>query len=376
MREAYLDNSATTAVLPEVAKEIYDSMITVYGNPSSLHKKGLEAELELSEARKKLAVCMDAPEECVYFSSGGSEGNNAAIYGLAEKRRRFKKIITSAYEHPSVMQALKRLEKQGFEIMEIAPGADGRISPTEVGRAVDRETAFVSIMMVNNELGTINDIAAIARVIKRKNPDVPLHTDAVQAFGKLKLNCSKLGAQVITVSGHKIHAPKGIGAMYIEKNFRLPPFVVGGGQQTGQRGGTEPVAMAKGLARAAEIAYGKLSENRAKVAELRNRLLDMLKDEPEVTVNSPDEALEYVVNISVTGIRSEIMLHHLESRGVYVSSGSACSKGAKSHVLAAMGFSQQRIDSAIRVSFSPLNTPEDVDLLVEGIKEGRKILMR
>lgn len=376
MREAYLDNSATTAVLPEVAKEIYDSMITVYGNPSSLHKKGLEAELELSEARKKLAVCMDVPEECVYFSSGGSEGNNAAIYGLAEKRRRFKKIITSAYEHPSVMQALKRLEKQGFEIMEIAPGADGRISPTEVGRAVDRETAFVSIMMVNNELGTINDIAAIAKVIKRKNPDVPLHTDAVQAFGKLKLNCSKLGAQVITVSGHKIHAPKGIGAMYIEKNFRLPPFVVGGGQQTGQRGGTEPVAMAKGLARAAEIAYGKLSENRAKVAELRNRLLDMLKDEPEVTVNSPDEALEYVVNISVTGIRSEIMLHHLESRGVYVSSGSACSKGAKSHVLAAMGFSQQRIDSAIRVSFSPLNTPEDVDILVEGIKEGRKILMR
>ncbi|MBQ3048757.1 MAG: cysteine desulfurase [Oscillospiraceae bacterium] len=376
MREAYLDNSATTAVLPEVAKEIYDSMLLLYGNPSSLHKKGLDAELELNKARKKLAECMDAPEECVYFTSGGSEGNNAAIYGLAEKRRRFKKVIVSAYEHPSVLQAVKRLEKQGFEIVEIAPGEDGRISPVEIGGAIDKDTAFVSVMMVNNELGAINDIAAIAKTIKRKNPDVPLHTDAVQAFGKLKLNCAKLGAQVVTVSGHKIHAPKGIGAMYIEKNFRLPPFVVGGGQQSGQRGGTEPVAMAQGLAKAAEMAYASLAERRQRVAELRELLLKKLSDTEGVEINSPENALEYVVNISVTGIRSEIMLHHLESRGVYVSSGSACSKGAKSHVLAAMGLSQQRIDSALRISFSALNTEEDVEQLVDGIKEGIKILMR
>ena len=376
MREAYLDNSATTQVSPEVAKVIYESMCGVYGNPSSLHSKGLEAELELEKARETLSAAMGAKPQEVYFTSGGSEGNNAAIYGLAQKRRRFRRVVISGYEHPSVERAARRLERDGFEIVELVPGADGRISPETAANAVDNDTAFVSVMFVNNETGAINDISGIAKAIKRKNPDVPLHTDAVQAFGKLRLGCDKLGAQVVTVSGHKLHAPKGIGAMYIQKGFTLQPFIVGGGQQSGQRSGTEPVAMAVGLALAAQTACQNIDVNMQKVRQLRERLLELIGGEEDVFLNSPEEALPYIVNISAVGIRSEIMLHYLERRGIYVSSGSACSKGAKSHVLAAAGLSGERIDSALRISFSAYNTQEDVEALAQGIHDARAELKR
>ncbi len=374
MREAYLDNSATTPVLPEVARAIYDSMCGVYGNPSSLHSRGLEAELELEKARETLARAMGARPQEVYFTSGGSEGNNAAIYGLALKRKHFKKAVISGYEHPSVEKAAARLERDGFETVRLAPDENGRITPEAVANAVDGETAFVSVMFVNNETGAINDIAGIARAIKRKNPDVPLHTDAVQAFGKLPLGCGKLGAQLVTVSGHKLHAPKGIGAMYIQKGFTLQPFIIGGGQQSGQRSGTEPVAMAVGFALAADIAAGRLDASLRHAAGLRDKLLALLAGEDGVFVNSPADALPYIVNVSAVGLRSEILLHYLEKRGVYVSSGSACSKGAKSHVLAAAGISDERIDSALRISFSAYNTPEDVEVLAQGIRDARSEL--
>ena len=376
MREIYLDNSATTRTSPEVARAVYESLCGVYGNPSSLHTKGLEAELRLEEARETLARAMGARAQEVYFTSGGSEGNNSAVYGLAQKRRRFKRVIISGYEHPSVERAARRLERDGFEIVELAPGADGRISPEAVANALDGGTAFVSVMFVNNETGAINDIAGIARAIRRRDPDIPLHTDAVQAFGKLPFVCDKLGAQVVTVSGHKLHAPKGIGAMYIQKGFTMQPFIVGGGQQSGQRSGTEPVALATGLALAADIARRDMDANMRKAAEFRRRLLELISGEDGVLVNSPEGALPYIVNLSAAGIRSEIMLHYLERRGIYISSGSACSKGAKSHVLAAAGLSAERIDSALRVSFSSYNTLEDVEAFVQGLREAKAELKR
>ena len=345
----YLDNAATTKICKE-AKDSVISSLNYYANPSSTHSAGMEVKKLIDEARKTIASSMHVPSDRLFFTSCGSEGNNAVIMGAAQlKKRTCNKIITTNSEHPSVENTVTALEKNGWTVIRLKT-VGGELDINELKANLDEKTALVSIMHVNNETGAVYDIQAVKKAMLEKGSAAYLHCDNIQGY--LKSDEISQYCDFVTVSGHKVNAPKGIGAMYIEKNFRLPPFVVGGGQQSGQRGGTEPVAMAQGLAKAAEMAYASLAERRQRVAELRELLLKKLSDTEGVEINSPENALEYVVNISVTGIRSEIMLHHLESRGVYVSSGSACSKGAKSHVLAAMGLSQQRIDSALRISFS------------------------
>lgn len=375
MAEHYLDNSATTRVSQKAAEKATEIMLTEYGNPSSLHSFGFKAAKELESAREQVAAVLGADSSEVYFTSGGTEGNNLAVAGAAQAhKRRGNRIVTTATEHSSVHDTMLALEKKGFEVVFIAPDGKGHISPSQVIEAVDDKTILVSVMLVNNETGVINPVRDIFSAIKRKNPNTLLHTDAVQAFGKLDIKVKKLFADMVTVSGHKVHAPKGVGALYLRKGVRILPRSFGGSQEKKLRTGTEPAPLICALGTAAaEIDIPKAQEA---AKELHTYLRDKLSAMPEITINSPEDCCPFVLNFSVKGIRSETMLHHLASRGVYVSSGSACSKGAKSHVLESMGLPDEIIDSALRVSFSKYNTLADCDALLEGIENGINTLAK
>lgn len=375
MTEHYLDNSATTRVSEAAAQKALEVMTTEYANPSSLHSFGFKAAKELEAARNQIASSIGADSTEIIFTSGGTEANNLAILGtVAALRRRGNKIITTATEHSSVYDTMKELQKEGFEVIFIKPDTTGSVNPAEVVNAADEKTILISIMLVNNETGAVNPIKEIFTNVKRRFPNITLHTDAVQAYGKMDIKVKNLSCDLLTISGHKVHAPKGVGALYIRKGVRIIPRTFGGSQEKKLRTGTEstPLICAFSVA-AGEINVTKNSEI---AKELNTYLRDSLKALPDITVNSPDSASPFVLNFSVKGIRSETMLHHLANSGVYVSSGSACSKGAKSHVLEAQGLADDIIDSALRVSFSKFNTKSDCDALIAALTSGINTLAK
>ena len=376
MEEIYLDNSATTRVCEKSAEKVLELMTQCYGNPSSLHKKGLEAQREVAHARQAVAVSLSAQPREIIFTSGGTEANNLAVLGgAAAGRRRGKRIVTTAIEHPSVLEPMRQLEKEGFEVVFLTPDADGRVPEEAVLKAVTGDTILISVMAVNNELGSIQPIEVLKKAVKRAGAPALVHVDGVQAYGKLPLRPEKLGIDLLTVSGHKIHGPKGVGALYVSKNARILPRTFGGGQERELRPGTEAAPLIAGLGAAVE----ELPDWRqaySRMEKLRDCTLQKLSGLEGVEVNSPVEGLPYLLNFSALGIRSETMLHFLAQRGIYVSSGSACAKGKQSHVLKAAGLPDSRISSAIRVSFSRENTERDADALAEGVREGLACLAR
>ncbi|MBR1483000.1 MAG: cysteine desulfurase [Ruminococcus sp.] len=369
----YLDNSATTAVSPAAAQAALRLMTVKFCNPSSLHALGVAAEHELTAAREAVARALGANAVELTFTSGGTEANNLAVFGAAAaKRRTRKRIVISATEHSSVMEAARQLADEGWEMVRISPAEDGTVHPEDVAGVVTADTALVSVMLVNNETGAINPVADIFEAARLRCRDVICHTDAVQAFGKLPVRVKSLGADLLTVSAHKVHAPKGCGALYVKKGVRILPRQFGGEQEKRLRGGTEalPSIAAFGVA-CGEFA---IAENLEKVAALHAYAKEKLLSIDGVVLNSPENALPYVLNISAGRVRSETILHFLEEREIYVSSGSACAKGKPSHVLSAMGIDKKRADSALRISFSKYNTRDDVDALANAIAFGLKTL--
>lgn len=374
MSEHYLDNSATTKVLDEAAQKALILMTEEYGNPSSLHTRGFRAKLQLDEARSTLAKKLGCESGEVSFTSGGTEANNLAILGAARANKRAgNKIVTTSIEHSAVLEPMKTLEREGFEIVRISPESDGNISAEKMAEAIDERTILVSMMLVNNETGAILPVKAVSQAIKRAGSRALLHTDAVQGFCKLDFTAKKLGADLITVSGHKVHAPKGVGAIYASKTAKVSPLIYGGGQEKGLRPGTEALPLIAAFAEAVRLS-GSPAEHLKHVEELNAYLRAGLKEIDGVAINSPDDALPYVLNISTGRIKAETMLHHLASSEVYVSSGSACGKVKPSHVLEAMGLPRERVASAIRISFSRFSSKTDVDALLAGLKAGMETL--
>ncbi len=365
----YLDNSATTQVSNTAAQKAVDIMCNFYGNPSSLHTMGIEAEKELELARNTIAKTIGCESDELFFTSGGTEANNTAIFGAVKAlKRRGNKIVTTAIEHSSIMESMAQLEAEGFEVVYLTPDENGVIPADKIKNAVDDKTILVSIMMANNEVGSINPIEKIRKIVTAKKSPALIHTDAVQAFGKLNIKVKKLDVDLMTISSHKIHGPKGVGALYIKKGKRILPLHFGGEQEKKIRPGTEalPLIGAFGVA----VSELEIDKNFEIVKSLNDYAKAQLAQIDAVTFNSKDNALPYILNISVKGIRSETMLHHLAQNEVYVSSGSACAKGKPSHVLSSMGISRDSADSALRISFSKLNTKEDIDALVKYISDG------
>lgn len=370
----YLDNAATTRPCEPAVSAVFRNMVEDYGNPSSLHKLGLAAEQNISEARKAVAAALVCDPVCITFTSGATEGNNTAIFGAAKnygKRRR--KIVVSAVEHPSVAEPVKYLEQnEGFEVVRIKPSRNGEIAAEDFIGAVDENTCLVSCMAVNNETGAVQPIRKIFSSVKRNFPECVTHCDAVQAFMKQPLKSAELFADVIVVSGHKVHAVKGAGAMYIRKGVRIAPLMLGGGQEKNLRSGTEAVPLIAGFGAAVRALMPTMATASDNAEKIRAYLLKKLEKLDYITVNSPAEnSSPYIINFSVDGVRSEIMLHYLESRDIYVSSGSACSKGAHSSVLTAMGLPDKLADSAIRVSLCRTTTMGEIDALVNAVREGK-----
>ncbi len=373
-KEHYLDNSATTQVLPAVAQKAVELMVKEFGNPSSLHTRGFQARKLLEEARAQVAGALGAQPEEITFTSGGTESNNLVLFGAAQARRRLgNKIVTTAAEHDSVLNPCRALEQQGFQVVYLKPDSTGRLSEEALAQAIDEKTILVSVMLVNNETGAVFPVEAAGKAIRRKKAPALLHTDAVQGFGKLPFTVKRLGVDLLTLSGHKIHAPKGIGALYVKKGVRVLPRTLGGGQERGLRSGTESVPLICALGEAVKQ-LPPARETLERVGELNSLLRQHLAQLPQVTIHSPEEGLPYVLNFSAGRVRGETMLHFLAERGVYVSSGSACGRAKPSHVLEAMGLPKEQVESALRVSFSRFSTREDVEALAEGLKLGLETL--
>lgn len=369
----YLDNAATTKVCDEAAAAITACLQGNYGNPSSLHKMGIEAEKIIDNARKIIGAALACEPECIFFTSGATESNNLAIFGATGVYgRRKRKIVTTSIEHPSVSECMKRLEEDGFEVIRISPNSDGEISTDDFADVVDENTCLVSIMLVNNENGYIVPVGRIFKDVKRKNPEIITHCDAVQGFMKIPFKSKELNADLISISGHKIYSAKGVGAIYVKKGIRLKPVCYGGGQEKGLRSGTESVPLIAGFGATVERLKGTLDFRLNKAKELREYFLNRVDKLDDISLNFKEDNLPYIINVSVKGIRSEIMLHFLEEKGIYVSSGSACSKGARSNVLKEFGLSDELIDSSIRISTSFENTFEDMEELINAIAEARQ----
>lgn len=376
MKEIYLDNSATTAVCKEAAEKALEIMTEKYGNPSSLHSKGLEAQHELENARKIIADFLSADPTEIFFTSGGTEGNNTAIFGAAQAlKRRGNRIITTSVEHSSVIESMQKLQKDGFEVIFLEPERNGKISSEKIINSITKDIILVSIMAVNNEIGAIQPIECVHKAIVKANSPALFHVDAVQAFGKIPLKPKKLGIDIMTASSHKIHGVKGAGILYVRKGARIIPLHYGGEQEKKIRPGTEPLPAICGMA-AAVKALPDIKTETTIMRELWDYCKERLSEIENVSINSDGDCLPYIINFSVRGIRSETMLHFLASKNIYVSSGSACAKGKKSHVLSALGLESELADSAIRVSFSRYNTKNDIDELVSAIKIANDTLAR
>ncbi len=362
----YLDNSSTTKVNIDAAKKAMWIMTECFGNPSSLHSLGFSAEKELRKARETIINSLSVNEGELIFTSGGTESNNTAILGAAlQNIRNGNRIVSSEIEHPSVKESLKKLSEMGFEVVFLKPDKSGNISKKDVFNAVNEKTILVSLMSVNNETGAILPLEEVAGAIKRKAPRALFHTDNVQGFLKNKLNIKKLGIDLVSISAHKVHGMKGTGALYIAKNKRIKPLLLGGGQEKNIRSGTENLP---GIVAFSEAVSLYKRENEVKA--LNEFLREELKKIPYIKINSPDNASPYILNFSLMKVRGETMLHYLSEREIYVSVGSACSGSKPSAVLSAMELSPKEIESSVRVSFSPNNNREDVDALIFHLKEG------
>ena len=373
--EHYLDNSATTAVYREVAEKAAEIMTVNFGNPSSLHSKGMEAEDELIKARHIIAKSLAVEDNEIYFTSGGTEANNLAVLGAVNAlKRRGNKIVTTAVEHSSVFETMKQLEAQSFEVTYIEPDTEGNINIENFKAHIDKNTILVSLMAVNNEMGNILPFDKVSKIIRDNNSPALLHCDCVQAYCKIPLKLKKCGIDLATISGHKIHAPKGVGALYIKNGVRIIPQHFGGEQEGKIRPGTEPLPLICGFAKAVTMA--DIEKSYQYISKLNSYAKEKLSTIDSVVINSPENALPYIINISVKGIRSETMLHYLEQFEIYVSSGSACAKGKPSHVLQAMKLDRDLADSALRISFSTENTEDDIDALCDAIDNGMKKLVR
>jgi len=374
--EIYLDNSATTKVCREAADSMMKMLTENYGNPSSLHKKGIEASVALEKARETVANALSCSKEEIFFTTSGTTANNTAIFGAVNaNKRKGNRIITTSLEHPSVNECMKRLEEQGFEIIRLKPDINGAFSPMELMNAINQKTILISIMAVNNEIGTINPINQIKTAVKRANSQALIHVDAVQGFGKIPLNPNKAGIDLLTVSSHKIHGPKGAGALYIRKGVKIQPHVIGGGQEKNIFSGTEALPAIVGFASAVK-ALPNINAELSDKKELRDYFVKEVTKIGGVHINSPADALPYIINLSVLGVPSQTIVNSLSEKEIYVSAGSACKKGHRSEVLTAIGLDGKRIDSAIRISLSRYTTKHDLNNVVKAIDDIVKRIRR
>lgn len=367
----YLDNAATTKPCGEAVSAAVDAMTENYGNPSSLHRAGLDAQLAVDKARKAIAASIGADSSEIYFTSGATESNNLALRGIsAAYGRKRRKLVISSVEHASVDETASALEKNGFEIVRISPRDDGRFYADDFISACDENTCLVSMMLVNNETGYIMPVRETFMAVKRSYPEIITHCDCVQGYMKLPIKAASLGADLISLSAHKIHGVKGVGAIYIKKGVRVIPIVTGGKQEKGIRSGTESVPLIAAFGAAVDKFRPTIAERYERVSQLKAHLLEKIGGIENVAVNSPSDGSPYVINISAVGKRSEIMLHFLESKGIYVSSGSACSKGQQSGVLGEFGISGKRADGAVRISITAQTTEGELDEFAEALAEG------
>ncbi|MBR6385206.1 MAG: cysteine desulfurase [Ruminococcus sp.] len=370
----YLDNAATTKPCREAVESAVNAMTENFGNPSSLHRAGLDAQLVLDNARKVIASSTGAESENIIFTSGATESNNLAIRGICSAYgKRKKKIIVSSVEHASVDETLNDVEKNGFEVVRISPREDGNFYAEDFINACDENTVLIIMMYVNNETGYILPVQETFTKVKKRFPDIITHTDCVQAYMKINFKAGRLCADLISLSGHKIHAVKGIGALYIRKGIRLIPIITGGKQEKGIRSGTESVPLAAAFGSAVNRFSKDIDTRYEKVSELKKYLVEKISEIDGVEINSPENCSPYIINISQNK-RSEIMLHFLESKGIYVSSGSACSKGQQSGVLGQFGITGKRADCAIRISMTAETTIQELDEFINALKYGMENL--
>ena len=368
----YLDNAATTQTRPEAAQAAVTAMTEEWGNPSSRYAFGQEASGRLNEHRAQVAAGLGCRPEEVYFLSCGTEGDNWAIAAAVEKnRRKGKHIITTAIEHAAVLEPIRELERQGYEVTWLQPDQQGIITAEQVEAALRPDTILVAMMLVNNELGTVLPVAETARAIRAARCPALLHCDAVQGFLKVPFTPEGLGVDTLAVSGHKVHAPKGIGALYIRRGLRLPPLIRGGGQEEGLRSGTEPTAQTAAFAAAVEAGRASLERDLAHMRELKDYAARTLREQvPGLELIGAGTA-PHILPVTLPGYKSEVVLRFLSDRGIYVSSGSACHKGKPSHVYAALKMPKPQLDGILRISFSYDTAREDVDALVQGLKEAQ-----
>ena len=372
--ECYLDNSATTKAFDEVIEAVQSEMSEYYGNPSSMHIKGFEAEKKIKEMTKIIASTLKCDESEIIYTSGGTEADNMALIGISRAYKRSgKHIITSSIEHAAVLQSAEFLKEEGYEITYLSTDSKGVINLEELENSIREDTILVSVMGVNNEIGTVEPIEKISEIIKKKNPNTLFHVDAVQAYGKIKLTPKKMGIDLLSVSGHKIHGPKGIGFLYVSYKVKIKPIIFGGGQQKNMRSGTENVCGIMGLGAAVKRIFDNFDVDTARMRELREYMIKGLKECDGVTINGADEegSAPHIVSASVKGVRAEVLLHSLEEKGIYISSGSACAsnKPAVSATLKAIGVDKDLLDSTVRFSFSVLTTKDEIDYALENFKE-------
>ncbi len=380
--DVYLDNSATTKVFPEAIKEMNNVMEEIYANPSSLHRRGKEAERILTSARQNVAELLGVKSQDIIFTSGGTESNNMAVLGTARRlRKRGKHVITTSIEHSSILQPFEILSKEGFDVTHIQPDKDGLIDPLEVNKAVREDTILVSIMHINNEIGSIQPLSHISTAIKNKKPGCIFHVDAVQSFTKLPLFPEEQGIDSLSISAHKFHGPKGVGALYLNNNVLLEPLFYGGGHERELRPGTENTPGIAGMSLAAKLSFENRKNNINRLYNLKEKLISYVTEKhPFTRVNGPtgDKGAPHIINLSFPSLKGEILQHALEDLNIYVSTGSACHAKSKnsepSHVLQALGLDQAAMDGAIRISLSIMNTEEDIEYTAEKIVDSVKEL--
>lgn len=380
--EVYLDNSATTKCSEGVKDIVIEAMTKNYGNPSSLHGKGVESEKYVNEAKGKISRILKVAEKEIYFTSGGTESNNLAIIGTAMANQRTgKHLITTQIEHPSVKNPMQYLEKQGFEVTYLPVDSYGVVDLEALREAVREDTILVSVMYVNNEIGTIQPIEEAASIVKEKNPSAKFHVDAVQGFGKVKILPKRMGIHLLSVSGHKIHGPKGVGFLYVNDKVRIVPILFGGGQQKDLRSGTENVPGIAGIGQAASEAYTDFDPKIDAMYSLRDFFIEEITNIPGTSINGHTDRKNapHIVSVNFDEIRSEVLLHALEEQGIYVSSGSACASNKKmsgSDTMTAIGRTKERAEGTIRFSFSELTTKEELEYSIEKLKECLPLLRK
>ncbi len=372
--EIYLDNSATTRAFDEVADIVSRTMREDYGNPSSMHQKGVEAERYVKESKEIIAKTLKVQEKEIFYTSGGTESDNWALMGAASANSRAgRHLITTKVEHPAILQTMEYLEAIGYEVTYLSVDKQGVIRLEELEKALRPDTILVSIMHVNNEVGAVQPIEEAGALIKRVNPKILFHVDAVQSFGKFKIFPKKSKIDMLSVSGHKIHGPKGTGFLYIDEHVKIKPILFGGGQQKGMRSGTENVPGVAGIGKAVQMMYRNLAEDVDRLYDLKRYFTDEIKKIEKIKINGPlyEEGAPHIVSVSFAGVRSEVLLHALEDRGVYVSAGSACAsnKHSVSATLKSMGVAQDMLDSTIRFSFSIFTTKEELDYTLKCLNE-------